>query len=60
MTNNEAAGLLLTALIMAIIGVFTLKIQLDTLREEAVQKGFAEWVVDASGETEWRWKGGDK
>jgi hypothetical protein len=57
--NNESVlGFLFTAIIMAIIGVFTLKVKLDTLREEAVQKGFAEWVVDASGETEWRWKGG--
>ncbi len=61
MRNNEAVlGFLFTATIMAIIGVFILIEKLDMLRAEAVQKGFAEWVVDANGETEWRWKGGDK
>ncbi len=60
MKHETIAGFLFTATIMAIIGVFTLKVKLDALREEAVQKGFAEWVVDASGETEWRWKGGGK
>lgn len=59
MRNNEAViGFLLTATTMAIIGVFTLREKLDMLRAEAVQKGFAEWIVDARGETEWRWKGG--
>ena len=30
--------------------------QRDTIRVEAVQRGHAEWVVDAHGNTKWRWK----
>lgn len=30
------------------------------IQKEAVERGHAEWQVDASGETTWRWKGGDR
>jgi hypothetical protein len=56
--NNEGIGLVFALLIGALVGIFILDTKLDTLRQEAVKRGFAEWVVDASGETEWRWKGG--
>jgi len=60
MKNNEGISLVFAFLIGALVVLFMLDNKLDTLREEAVKHGFAEWVVDASGETEWRWKGGDK
>jgi hypothetical protein len=60
MKNNEGIGLVFAFLIAALVALLVLDNKLDTLRVEAVQKGFAEWLVDASGETEWRWKGGDK
>jgi hypothetical protein len=25
-------------------------------RKEAVERGYAEWVVDSSGETKWKWR----
>ena len=58
MSDNERIGLVFAAFIMSLVGIFILRSKLDTLREEAVKRGFAEWAVDASGETEWRWKGG--
>ena len=58
MRNNEGIGLVFALLIGALVVLFILDNKLDTLREEAVKRGFAEWSVDASGETEWRWKGG--
>lgn len=30
--------------------------QKDTLKEQAVERGYAEWVVDSSGNTQWKWK----
>ena len=34
--------------------------QCDELKYEAVKRDFAEWVVDAKGETKWQWKDGAK
>ena len=28
----------------------------DMLRRQAVERGVAEWAVDADGKAEWRWK----
>jgi hypothetical protein len=58
MKNNEGIDLVFAFLIGALVVLFILDNKLDTLREEAVKRGYAEWAVDASGETEWRWKGG--
>ncbi len=58
MKNNDGIGLVFAFLIGALVVLFMLDNKIDTLREEAVKLGFAEWVVDVSGETEWRWKGG--
>lgn len=30
--------------------------QRDTLKKEAVDRGYAEWVVNASGDAKWQWK----
>jgi hypothetical protein len=30
--------------------------QKDSLKVEAVERGYAEWVVDSSGNSEWKWK----
>jgi len=54
---DDRVVLVIALFIMSLVGII-LKGKLNTLREEAVKRGYAEWVVDASGETEWRWKGG--
>jgi hypothetical protein len=30
--------------------------QRDSLKREAVERGFAEWTTDSSGNSTWRWK----
>jgi hypothetical protein len=31
--------------------------RLRTFRNDAVQRGYAEWVVDEEGEASWQWRG---
>lgn len=47
-------GLLLLA--MAIVALFIGANQRDKMKQEAVERGYAEWTVDSKGETKWRWK----
>ena len=35
---------------------FTLAFAVDPLKKEAVERGYAEWIVDASGDATWQWK----
>lgn len=30
--------------------------QTDKLKEDAVKRGFAEWIVSSAGEAKWQWK----
>lgn len=32
------------------------KEQADTLKKQAVERGYAEWKVDNSGSIKWQWK----
>lgn len=43
-------------IVLLILCLFLVADQRDTLKEEAVQHGYAEWVVDTKGETTWQWK----
>lgn len=36
--------------------IFIVADQKDSLKVEAVERGYAEWVVDSSGNSEWKWK----
>jgi hypothetical protein len=40
----------------AIILAFAALWQRDTLKKEAIERGYAEWKVDNSGSVEWQWK----
>jgi hypothetical protein len=40
----------------AIILAFAALRQRDTLKKEAIERGYAEWKVDNSGSVEWQWK----
>ena len=44
------------ATIVLIVFVNCLSSRISTMEAEAVKRGYAEWVVDAYGNTEWRWK----
>jgi hypothetical protein len=53
-TNGDWVAIAIIALL--ILFLFLVADQRDTLKEEAVQHGYAEWVVDTKGETTWQWK----
>jgi hypothetical protein len=40
----------------ALILAFAALWERDTLKEQAVERGYAEWKVDNSGSAEWQWK----
>ena len=42
--------------ILTIVAAFCVAFQRDNLKEQAVKRGFAEWKVDAAGNTKWQWK----
>ena len=39
-----------------LIALLISSFQKQKLREEAVERGFAEYIVNKSGETTWKWK----
>lgn len=48
--------LLLLITIILIAGLVAVADQRDALKQEAVDKGFAEWIVLGQNETEFKWK----
>lgn len=46
----------LTFLVVMLIFAYPMKRMWKTLRKEAVEKGYAEYVTDSDGITTWRWK----
>ena len=49
--------IILTAIFML---VFQLAEQRDELKQQAIERGCAEWVVKSDGSTTWQWKEGAK
>lgn len=39
-----------------LIGVMISCWMKDQIKQEAVERNYAEWTVDSKGETKWRWK----
>jgi hypothetical protein len=52
-TNNLLEFVCFIVLTAALLYVAA---QSDYLKEQAVQRGHAEWVVKSNGSTSWRWK----
>jgi hypothetical protein len=46
----------LMMLILAGVCVFIAAEQRDALKQEAVEHGYAEWIVTGQNETEFKWK----
>lgn len=46
----------LLAFILALICAFVAAGQRDDLKEEAVKRGYAEWIVIGKNKTEFKWK----
>ena len=47
---------LFSVLILLFGGLLLASYQRNKLKEDAVKRGFAEWVVGSDGNTKWQWK----
>lgn len=56
MTENQLQWVILIALILTTLAAFAVADQRDSLKEEAVKRGFAEWIVISNNNTEFKWK----
>lgn len=56
MTKNQIEWLILITLILITFAAFKVADQRDSLKEEAVKRGFAEWIVISNNNTEFKWK----
>ena len=58
MNQLNSLILVLWSLLVAVILFFFFLVaeQRDDLKKQAVERGYAEWVVNPSGSTTWQWK----
>ena len=56
MKENTLEWLSVAIIIALLICAFNAACQRDYLKQEAVDRGFAEWVVKGQGKTEFKWK----
>lgn len=56
MNKNTQEWIAVAVIIALLICAFDAAGQRDDLKQEAVDRGFAEWVVKGENETEFKWK----
>ena len=56
MNKNSQEWVMVAALILTIICAFAAAEQRNNLKQEAVNRGFAEWKVVGENKTEFKWK----
>jgi len=56
MSENTCSWYGILAAIMLAVGLFIVADQRDALKQEAVDHGYAEWIVIGVNETEFKWK----
>jgi hypothetical protein len=56
MTNENFGSLMFVISLFLIICLLISSNQKNDLRKQAVEHGYAEYVVDSDGETTWQWK----
>lgn len=56
MNKNTHEWVMVAALILTIICAFAAAEQRDSLKQEAVNRGFAEWKVVGENKTEFVWR----
>lgn len=56
MSEEEISAIMCVCFILLLAATFMVAEQRDELKQQAVERGCAEWVVKSSGETTWRWK----
>jgi hypothetical protein len=58
MSKNAQEWILVALLILITVCAFAAAQQRDELKQQAVDRGFAEWrIIKGSKETEFKWKG---
>lgn len=53
---GSICGCLFVIIAILVTTIFIIGGQKDSIKVEAVERGYAEWVVDSSGDSEWKWK----
>lgn len=53
---GSICGCLFVIIAILVTTIFIVLNEKDSLKVEAVEHGYAEWVVDSSGNSEWKWK----
>lgn len=56
MNQNTQEWIAVTIITVLVICAFVAAGQRDSLKQEAVNRGFAEWVVKGQNKTEFKWK----
>ncbi len=57
MSKNTQEWLLTVCFLLVLAAAFMVANQRDSIKQEAVDRGFAEWhVIEGTSETEFRWK----
>lgn len=55
--NKETMPVLTCVCFILMLGAaFIIAWQRDDLKRDAVERGFAEWISDSSGNTTWQWR----
>ena len=54
--NNRQEWVAIAIIIILLITAFAVAGQRDELKQEAVDRGFAEWVIKGQNKTEFKWK----
>ena len=55
MNQSSMEWLSILAIVLILSVAFLVANQRDELKKQAVERGFAEWVCDPSGNTTWQW-----
>lgn len=56
MNSEPLIGCSAIVILMLFITLFVVIGQKDRLKQQAVERGCAEWIVKSNGETTWQWK----
>jgi hypothetical protein len=59
MNNHQkwvAIAIIIVLVVSAFVSAFVAAGQRDDLKQEAVDRGFAEWVIKGQNKTEFKWK----
>ena len=54
--NNRQEWVAIAIIIVLVVSAFVAAGQRDDLKQEAVDRGFAEWVIKGQNKTEFKWK----